>query len=66
MMTSALLRHGPEHVRVVEAELLAWMTDHEYASVDELRGSLSYGYADDPAAYERANYVRVMHSWTSP
>ena len=34
MMTSALLRHGPEHVATVEAELRAWMVEHEYESVD--------------------------------
>ena len=39
MMTSALLRHGPEHVAAVEAELRAWMAEHEYESVAQLRGS---------------------------
>ena len=39
MMTSALLRHGPEHVATVEAELRAWMTEREYESVDQLRGA---------------------------
>jgi dihydroorotate dehydrogenase (fumarate) len=65
MTTSAVLRHGPEHVRVVEDQLVAWMRDHEYVSVDQLRGSVSYATADDPSAFERANYVRVLHSWTS-
>ena len=41
MMTSALLRHGPEHVATVEAELRAWMTEREYESVEQLRGSAS-------------------------
>ena len=41
MMTSALLRHGPDHVRTVEAELRGWMGDHEYESVAQLRGSAS-------------------------
>ena len=66
MTTSSVLRHGPDHVRVMTAELLAWMTFHEYVSVAQLRGSVSYATADDPAAFERANYVRVLHSWTSP
>ena len=57
MMTSALLRHGPEHVAVVEAELRAWMAEHEYESVDQLRGSASQATVDDPAAFERANYM---------
>ena len=42
MMTSAILRHGPEHVRTVTAELQTWLDDHEYESVDQLRGSMSY------------------------
>ena len=48
MMTSALLRHGPEHVATVETELRAWMTEREYDSVDQLRGSASAATADDP------------------
>ena len=64
MTTSSVLRHGPEHVRVIGDELLAWMTSHEYVSVAQLRGSVSCATAVDPAAFERANYIRVLHSWT--
>ena len=42
------------------------MTAHEYDSVDQLRGSVSMATASNPSAFERANYVRVLHSWTSP
>jgi len=66
MMTSALLRHGPEHIRTVEAELRAWMADHEYESVGQLRGSVSYTATDNPAAFERTNYLRTLASWTTP
>ncbi|HEY7942246.1 MAG TPA: dihydroorotate dehydrogenase-like protein [Candidatus Limnocylindrales bacterium] len=66
MMTSALLRDGPEHVRTVEAEMRAWMTDHEYESVAQLRGSASQTAVADPAAYDRANYMRTLHSWSTP
>jgi dihydroorotate dehydrogenase (fumarate) len=66
MMTSALLRHGPEHVATVEAELRAWMADREYESVAELRGSASHATAADPSAFERANYLKTLHSWTAP
>ena len=45
---------------------MTWMDDHEYVSVAQLRGSVSYATADDPSAFERANYVRILHSWTSP
>jgi dihydroorotate dehydrogenase (fumarate) len=66
MTTSALLRHGPEHLATVEAELRAWMVDHEYESVTQLRGSVSTATSDDPSAFERANYLRTLHSWTTP
>lgn len=66
MMTSALLRHGPGHVATVEAELRAWMTEREYVSVDQLRGSASAATADNPSAFERANYMDTLHSWVAP
>jgi dihydroorotate dehydrogenase (fumarate) len=66
MMTSALLRHGPEHVATVEAELRAWMVEREYESVDQLRGSASAATAGDPAAFERANYMATLRSWVAP
>jgi dihydroorotate dehydrogenase (fumarate) len=66
MTTSALLRHGPEHLATIEAELRAWMADHDYESVSQLRGSVSTATSDEPAAFERANYLRTLHSWTTP
>ncbi len=66
MTTSAVLRHGPEHLATVEAELLGWMAEHDYESVAELRGSVSRATSDNPAAFERANYVRTLHSWATP
>ena len=63
MMTSALLRHGPEHIATVEAELRGWMEEHEYRSVSELRGSASAATVEDPSAFERANYMTTLHSW---
>jgi dihydroorotate dehydrogenase (fumarate) len=66
MMTSALLRDGPEHIRLVESELRAWMTDHEYESVEQLRGSASQATVEDPSAFERANYMHTLRSWVAP
>jgi dihydroorotate dehydrogenase (fumarate) len=65
MTTSALLLYGPEHLRTIEEELVAWMTEHEYESVDQLRGSVSQAAVADPAAFERANYMRTLRSWTA-
>jgi dihydroorotate dehydrogenase (fumarate) len=66
MMTSALLRHGPEHVRRAEEELQAWLTEREYQSVEQVRGSASHATAENPSAFERANYMQTLRSWVAP
>jgi dihydroorotate dehydrogenase (fumarate) len=66
MTTSAVLRHGPEYIRALEAELRTWMEEHGYDSVAQLRGSASYATSSNPSAFERANYMRTLHSWTAP
>ncbi len=63
MMTSALLRHGPEHVAAVNAQLETWMIDRGYESVGQLRGSASQATVADPDAFERANYRQTLRSW---
>lgn len=65
MMTSSLLRHGPEHVATVEAEVRAWMNERDYESADQLRGSASQATAQDPSAFERANYMQTIRSWVA-
>jgi dihydroorotate dehydrogenase (fumarate) len=62
MMTSALLERGVQHVSVVRDELLRWMSEHEYESIRQMLGSLSYRNVPDPSAFERANYLRVLRS----
>ena len=66
MMTSAVLRHGPQHITTTITGLQAWLDDHDYHSVAQLRGSMSHATTADPAAFERANYLKVLHSWTTP
>jgi dihydroorotate dehydrogenase (fumarate) len=66
MMTSAVLRNGAGHLAAVEAELRAWMEEREYRSSDELRGCATGRTVEDPSAFERANYLRTLHSWTAP
>jgi dihydroorotate dehydrogenase (fumarate) len=65
MMTSALLRNGPDHLRPVEVQVRDWMDRHGFETVDQLRGRLSQRSIPDPAAFERANYVRTLMSWSS-
>jgi dihydroorotate dehydrogenase (fumarate) len=60
MLCSVLLRHGIERIRVIEQEMVAWMEEHEYTSLEQLRGSLSQKNCPDPAAFERAQYMRAV------
>jgi dihydroorotate dehydrogenase (fumarate) len=59
-MVSALLRHGPNHLRRVRDEVEAWMVEHEWPSLGEMRGNMSLGKISDPAAYERANFRMAL------
>lgn len=63
MMTSALLKNGIEHLRFVENELRAWMEQYEYESVSQMRGSVSQIHAEDPTAFERAQYMRALTTY---
>jgi dihydroorotate dehydrogenase (fumarate) len=61
-MTSALLRHGPEHLAHVEVGLRDWLAAHGHTSLDQLRGRLSQRVLPDPRAWERANYTKMLAS----
>ena len=63
MMTSALLQHGIGHLAHVRADIVEWMETHEYASIAEMQGSMSYRAVSEPAAFERANYMKVLSSY---
>jgi dihydroorotate dehydrogenase (fumarate) len=65
MTTSALLRHGPDHARVVLDELTSWLQTRGYRSVGELRGSVSQEKVRDPAAFERAQYLETITRYAS-
>jgi dihydroorotate dehydrogenase (fumarate) len=60
MMTSALLRHGPEHLTAVETGLRDWLEEHAMQTVGHLRGLRSQRSIRDPAAWERANYITML------
>jgi dihydroorotate dehydrogenase (fumarate) len=64
-LCSVLMRHGVKQIAVVEGEMRTWMEQHEYESVQQLKGSLSQRKCDDPSAYERAQYMRAISSFPS-
>jgi len=55
-LVSTLLRHGPDRVRTMRLEIEAWMRDHEWSSLADMRGNMGVGRIADPAAYERTNF----------
>jgi dihydroorotate dehydrogenase (fumarate) len=63
MMASAVLRHGVEHVRTVLRDVRRWMEEHEYESIRQMQGSMSQQHVAEPAAFERANYLKVLRSF---
>lgn len=63
MMTSALLHHGIDHLRGVLVDLTKWMEEHEYVSIQQMQGSMSQKSVANPAAFERANYMKVLRSY---
>jgi len=63
MLTSALLKHGVDHLATVRTEMLNWMEEREYESVAQMRGSLAQKAVRNPGAYERGNYIKVLSSY---
>ncbi len=62
MMASELLAHGAVRLTTIEAELRRWMEEHEYESVTSMRGSMSQRAVAEPAAFERAHYMKALNS----
>jgi dihydroorotate dehydrogenase (fumarate) len=62
-VVSALLQNGPAHLRKLREELSQWLEQHEYESLDQMRGSMNLMKSPDPTAYERANYIQILQGW---
>lgn len=62
-MVSALIKNGPTHFSTIRDQLTQWLVDHEYESLNQLRGSMSLRTCPDPAAFGRTNYMKSLHGW---
>jgi dihydroorotate dehydrogenase len=62
---SVLLRHGIEHISVLEKEIIQWMEEHEYESVGQMQGSMSQRNCPDASAFERVQYMKGIQSYHS-
>jgi dihydroorotate dehydrogenase (fumarate) len=63
MTASALLKKGPKRATKILDRLEDWMVDKEYESIQQMQGSMSQKAVADPAAFERANYMKVLNSY---
>jgi dihydroorotate dehydrogenase (fumarate) len=63
MTTSALVQNGLAHAQAILKEAEAWMVEHEYTSIHQMQGSMSQKTVTDPAAFERANYMKALQSY---
>lgn len=63
MMCSALLKNGISHIHTVIENMLNWMEMHEYESVAQMKGSMSQESIAEPAAFERANYIKALNQY---
>jgi dihydroorotate dehydrogenase (fumarate) len=63
MLASELLENGVSRLSTILVRLTRWMEDHEYESIEQMQGSMSQQSVSDPAAFERANYMKVLDSY---
>jgi dihydroorotate dehydrogenase (fumarate) len=63
MLASELLRNGTGRISEILEDMKLWMEEYEYESVEQMQGSMSQQNVAEPAAFERANYMRVLQSW---
>jgi dihydroorotate dehydrogenase (fumarate) len=57
------VRHGIDHIRLLEREMREWMEDHEYESVEQIKGIMSQKNCPHPTVFERAQYTRALKSY---
>jgi len=65
MLASELLQNGTQRVPAILGDLETWMKEHEYKSIQQMQGSMSQKSVKEPAAFERANYMKVLGSFKS-
>jgi dihydroorotate dehydrogenase (fumarate) len=62
-LCATLLQNGIGRITEIQDGMIKWMEDHEYESVKQMKGSMSHKSVAEPAAFERANYMRVLKSY---
>ena len=63
-VVAGILRGGPQRLRDLRIGMQAWMAEHEYTSISSMRGSMNILRAPKPNEFSRANYMRILQTWT--
>jgi len=66
MLCSTIIRHGVPQIGMMERDMVDWLEEHEYESVSQLKGSLSQKNCPEPAAFERAQYMKALTGFSLP
>ena len=64
MLCSTIMRHGFPQIAMIESELTTWLEEHDYESISQMKGSLSQKNCAEPAAFERAQYMKALNTFT--
>ena len=64
-VVAGVLRSGPERLRTMRIEMESWMAEHEYTSVESMRGCMNILRAPNPNVFSRANYMRILQTWVN-
>ena len=62
-MVAALLTKGPGYLKTVRREMVAWMEEKGYESMDQMRGSMNIHRSPNPREYSRVNYMKILQTW---
>ena len=66
MLCSTIIRHGIPQIAMIERDMVDWLKEHEYESISQLKGSLSQKNCAEPAAFERAQYMKALTGYALP
>ena len=65
MLCSTVLRHGFPQIALIESDLKQWLEEHDYESIKQIKGSLSQKNCAEPAAFERAQYMKALCTYST-
>jgi dihydroorotate dehydrogenase (fumarate) len=66
MLLAGLLEKGVDHLRLLRDGLVRWLEEHEYDSLEQMKGSMCRAHCSDPETLDRVNYMKTLDSYSGP